>query len=187
MGEARNDVFARGFDRVVMAMHDQMGATVDRFADVADAAAFVAEWWENADGRRLPGEEGGYTVYGIEFWDGCRFFDHTQGSVFERVSALVFGPVEVWRNRFVAAHAVEMAYIVRCVASSLAVADALDLVTRLMVAAPRGMELRGSGALELRECFLGEHALEPVTMSFGEWVKTREAAETKGSVSSNIP
>ena len=26
-------------------------ATVDRFADVADAAAFVAEWWENAEGR----------------------------------------------------------------------------------------------------------------------------------------
>ena len=43
------------------------------------------------------------------------------------------------------------------------------------------------GVLEHRECFLGENALEPVTMSFGEWVKTRETAETKGSVSSNIP
>ena len=66
-------------------------------------------------------------------------------------------------------------------------ADALELVTRLVVAAPGGMELRGSGALEHPECFLGEHALEPVTMSFGEWVKTREAAETKGSASTNIP
>ena len=67
-----------------------------------------------------------------------------------------------------------MAYVVRCEASDLAVADALELVTRLVVAAPGGMELRGSGALEHPECFLGEHALEPVTMSFGEWVKTRE-------------
>ena len=40
---------------------------------------------------------------------------------------------------------VEMAYVVRCVASDLAVADALELVTRLVVAAPGGMELRGSG------------------------------------------
>ena len=32
------------------------------------------------------------------------------------------------RNRFVAAHAVEMAYIVRCVASDLARADAVELV-----------------------------------------------------------
>ena len=107
--------------------------------------------------------------------------------MFERVSELGFGPVEVWRNQFVAAHMVEMAYVVRCVASDLAVTDALELVTRLVLAAPGGMELRGSGALEHAACFLGEHALEPVTMSFGEWVKTREAAETKGSVSTNIP
>ena len=80
-----------------------------------------------------------------------------------------------------------MAYIVRCVASNLDVTDAVELVTRLVVAAPAGMELRGNGLLEHPECFLGEHALEPVTMSFGEWVKTREAAETKGSVSTNIP
>ena len=155
--------------------------------ELVDAAAFVTEWWENAEGRRLLGEKGGYTVFAVEFWDGCRFFDYTQGSVFERVSELGFGPVEVWRNRFVVAHAVEMAYIVRCVASNLAVTDALELVTRLVVAAPRGMELRGSGALEHAECFLGENAPEPITMSFGEWVKTRETAETKGSVSSNIP
>ena len=155
--------------------------------ELVDAAAFVTEWWENAEGRRLPGEEGGYTVYGIEFWDGCRFFDYTQGSVFERFSELGFGPVEVWRNNFLSEHGRVMAYVVRCVASDLAVTDALELVTRLVVAAPGGMELRGSGALEHPECFLGEHALEPVTMSFGEWVKTRETAETKGSVSSLIP
>ena len=107
--------------------------------------------------------------------------------MFERFSELGFGPVEVWRNNFLSEHGRVMAYVVRCVASDLAVTDALELVTRLVVAAPGGMELRGSGALEHPECFLGEHALEPVTMSFGEWVKTRETAETKGSVSSLIP
>ena len=163
-----------------MGTHDQIESAVD-------AAAFVAEWWEHADGSRLPGEEGGYTVYGIEFWDGCRFFDCTPGAVFERVSELAFGPVEVWRNNFLSEHMGQMAYVVRCVSSDLARAAAVELVNRLVVAAPRGMELRGSGALEHPECFLGEHALEPVTMSFGEWVKTHETAETKGSVSSLIP
>ena len=170
-------------------MHEQIEST-DGFSEPVDvdaAAAFVTEWWEHADGRRLPGEEGGYTVFTIDFWDGCRYFDYTQGAVFERVSELGFGPVEVWRNRFVSEHMGQMAYIVRCVALDLAVADALELVTRLVVAAPRGMELRGRGVLEHGRCFLGEHALEPVTMSFGEWVKTRETAETKGSVSSLIP
>ena len=172
-----------------MVTHDEMEST-DGFSepvDVVGTAAFVTGWWDSVDGRRLPGEEGEFTVFTIEFWDGCRFFDYTQEGVFERFSELGFGPVEVWRNPFVAAHAVEMAYIVRCVASDLTVTDALELVTRLVVAAPRGMELRGKGELEHPECFLGEHALEPVMMSFGEWVKIREAAETKGSVSTNIP
>ena len=153
---------------------------------VVDTHLVARDWWQENDGR-LPGEEGGFTVFTIEFWDGCRFFDYTQEGVFERVSEVGFGPVEAWRNRFVVAHAVEMAYIVRCVASDLAVADALELVTRLVVAAPGGMLPMGRGVLEHPECFLGEHALEPVTMSFGEWVKTRELAVNGGSLSSNIP
>ena len=125
-------------DCFAMVTHDQIESTVD-------AAAFVTKWWEHVDGRRLPGEEGGYTVFAVEFWDGCRFFDYTQGSVFERVSELGYGPVEVWRNRFVSEHMGQMAYVVRCVVSDLDRAAALELVTRLVVAAPRGMELRGAG------------------------------------------
>lgn len=166
-----------------MGMREQVEAmVVDGFAEPVDAAAaFVTEWWENAEGRRLLGEKGGYTVFAVEFWDGCRFIDYTEGSVFERVSELGFGPVEVWRNNFLSEHMGQMAYIVRCVDSDLTVAKAVELVTRLVVAAPAGMVPVGRGALEHAACFLGEHALEPVTMSFGEWVKTREMAETGGS------
>ena len=160
---------------------------MEGLAQVVDMHLVARDWWQENDGRPLPGEAGGTTVYAVEFWDGCVAFEYTQGSVFERVSELGFGPVESWRNRFVAAHAVAMAYIVRCVDSDLTVAEAVELVTRLVVAAPAGMVPVGRGALEHAACFLGEHALEPITMSFGEWVKTREMAETKGSVSSNIP
>ena len=140
----------------------------------------VRAWWQGNDGRPLPGVGSGFTVFAVEFWDGCRFFDYTDGNVFERVSELGFGPVEIWRKPFVSEHMGQMAYVVWCVSCDLAQVDAVELVNRLVVAAPGGMELRGSGALEHPECFLGEHALEPVTMSFGEWVKTHEMAETKG-------
>ena len=160
----------------------------ERVADqVAEMHLVARDWWGENDGMPLPGEAGGTTVYAIEFWDGCRFVDYTQGSVFERVSELGFGPVEVWRNSVLSEHMGQVAYAVRCVASDLAVVDAVELVTRLVLAAPRGMELRVSGVLEHPECFLGDNALEPVTMSFGEWVQTREMAESGGSVSSNVP
>ena len=87
----------------------------------ADLGLFASDWWQEHDGRLLPGEAGGITVYGIEFWDGCRFFDYTQGSVFERVSELGFGPVAVWRNNFLSEHMGQMAYVVRCEFSDLAV------------------------------------------------------------------
>ena len=40
-----------------MVEHDQIEPVVGPFSDGVDAAAFVVEWWENAVGRRLPGEE----------------------------------------------------------------------------------------------------------------------------------
>ena len=38
-----------------MVERDQIKPVVGPFSDGVDAAAFVAEWWENAVGRRLPG------------------------------------------------------------------------------------------------------------------------------------
>ena len=164
-----------------MVMHDPMEAKVDRFADVADAAAFVAEWWENAEGRRLPGEEGGYTVFTIEFWDGCRYFGYTQGSVFECVSDLGCGPVEVSQNKFVVEHVGHMAYVVRCVASNLGVGNARELVDLLVCGAPGEVE-RGYGmTIEVRDCPLGEHAPVVVSMSFGDWVQSQGSVAERGN------
>ncbi len=50
-----------------------------------------------------------------------------------------------------------MAYVVRCMVSDLARADAVELVNRLVVAAPVGMLPLGGGAVEHRACFLGEN------------------------------
>ena len=157
-----------------MVMHDPMEAKVDRFADVADAAAFVAEWWENAEGRRMPGEEGGYTVFTIEFWDGCRYFGYTQGSVFECVSDLGCGPVEVSQNKFVVEHGGQMAYVVQCVRSSLDRSSARQLRDQLVSQAPGDVYVADGSTATTSACLLREGESEAEVMSFGEWVKTRE-------------
>ena len=77
-------------------------------------------------------------------------------------------------------HSRVMAYVVRCVASDLALAAALELVDGLVLAAPGRMLRLAGRVLEDAECFLGENAPEPVTMSFGEWVKTREQVDLGG-------
>ena len=146
-----------------------------------DPGVFAAEWWENAADRRLPGEEGGYSVFGIQFWDGCWYFDYTAGGVMERVVDVGCGPVDNWRNDFVSAHVGQMAYVVRCVASELAVEDATALVSLLVSEAP-GEVKRGFGTVEVRGCPLGEDPAPVVSMSFGDWVKSREE-----DVSGEIP
>ena len=152
-------------------------------ADPVDIGLVAKKWWRDNSGRRLPGEASGYTVFVVQFLDGCVFVEYTQGTAFERVSELAFSPVEIWQDRFVASHAVAMAYLVRCVASELTRGEAAELASRLMVTAPQGMELRGRRVLEHAECFLGVNAPEPVSMSFGEWIQTRETVETGGSPS----
>ena len=143
---------------------------------LVDASAFVAEWWENAAGRRLPGENGGFTVFAIEFWDGCQYFDYTQGSVFERVSELGHGPVDVWQDQFVIEHVGQMAYVVRCVASNPGVGDARELRDLLVCEAPGEVRRSHGMTVEVRGCPLGDDAPPVFSMSFGEWVKSREGA-----------
>ena len=84
-------------------------------AATVDAAAFVTEWLETANGRRLPGEEGGCSVFAIQFWDGCRYFGVTDMSILEAVDDLVASPFLDRRSLFASDHCGQMGYVVRCV------------------------------------------------------------------------
>ena len=143
----------------------------------ADLSVFAIDWWQGDDGRLLPGEASGFTVFVVEFQDGCRYVSCTGLSVFVVLTELMCGSPVHGSGDFVKEHCREMAYVVRCVASDLAEAAAVELVDRLVLAAPeRLLRLLGSRGqvLEDAECFLGKNAPGLVTMSFAEWAKTRE-------------
>ena len=75
--------------------------TEDQIESTVDAAAFVTKWCETADGRRLPGEEGGCTVFAIQFWDGCHYFGVTDMSILDAVDDVVASPFLERRKLFV--------------------------------------------------------------------------------------
>ncbi len=150
----------------------------------ADLGLFASDWWQENDGRLLPGEAGGVTVFVVEFQDGCRYLGHTDptdSSVFERMDDLVASPLDERRSVFVAEHCARMGSVVRCIASNLDVAAAAALRDELVLKAPDVMRKVDEASLEARECFLAEVATEPVRMSFAEWVKTREEGEIRWS------
>ena len=158
-----------------MVTRDQMEATVD-------AAAFVTEWLETANGRRLPGEEGGCTVFAVQFWDGCRYFGVTDMSILEAVDDLVASPFLDRRSLFASEHCGQMGYVVRCVGSDLAqeLAEQLrsDLVSQLAV----DSDSNEAGVVVGDGCVFAAVPKAPVRMSIGEWMKAREQG-----VSGEIP
>ena len=150
----------------------------------ADLGLFASDWWQENDGRLLPGEADGVTVFVVEFQDGCRYLGHTDSTdsgVFERVDDLVASPLDERRSVFVAEHCARMGSVVRCIASNLDVAAAAALRDEPVLKAPDVMRKVDAASLEARECFLAEVATEPVRMSFAEWVKTREEGEIRWS------
>ena len=164
-----------------MVTREQIESTVDGFSDPVDAAAFVTEWLETADGRRLPGEEGGWTVFAIEFWDGCRYFSVTDMSILDAVDDLVAAPFLDRRSLFVSDHCGQMGYVVRCVGSDLAqeLAEQLrsDLVHQSSVDSDANEAVVvGDG------CVFAAVPKAPVRMSIGDWMKAREQG-----VSEDIP
>lgn len=146
-----------------------------------DVAAFISQWWEKADVRRLPGEDGGHTVFVIEFWDGCRVFDHTAGGVMARVADLGCGPVDHWRDEFVSEHVAQTVYAVRCIASNLEAEDARALRDLLVSEAPGDVRKSRGRAVEVRGCPLGKDPVPAVSMTFGEWVKSRGSGIERGN------
>ena len=111
----------------------------------AQLARLAAEWWRDDLTRTLPGEEGGYTVFTLDFYDGCKYFGYTKESIQGRVATLGsnIGP---WQpNQFVMEHTSgQIPYIVRCVTSNLTNQAAKELRDFLVALAPEE-DLRDRG------------------------------------------
>ena len=114
----------------------------------------ATDWWQSLGERRLPGEEGGVTVFQIEFRDGCRYFGYTEGSVFGRVAALAGDWLGSGENQFVSDHAACVPYLVWCVASGLDGSQARELRNLLVSEAPEGRTQRSDTTLESVGCWL---------------------------------
>ena len=145
-----------------------------------DASMTARHWWREDGSMLLPGEKGGSTVFEISFWDGCRYVGHTETTVFEYADDLVASPWDERRSRFVAEHCARMGSVVRCIASGLEVVAAAELRDELVANGPDGLGKVDKASLEARDCFLAEVPVEPVRMSFADWVKTREEGEPRG-------
>ena len=150
--------------------------------ELVDAAAFVTEWWENAEGRRLVGEKGGYTVFAVEFWDGCRYFGVTDMSVLDAVDDLVASPFLERRSLFVSDHCGQMGYVVRCVGSDLAQELAEQLRSDLVHQSSVDGDSNEAGVVVGDGCVFAAVPQAPVRMSIGDWMKAREQG-----VSGEIP
>ena len=164
-----------------MQRQDGIEQTVGPFADGVDPAVVVAEWWAESHGCRLPGEEDGHTVFVIMFADGCRFFDYTTSGVMARVVDLGCGPVPSWRDEFVSTHVDQMTYILQCIGSNLGAEDARELRDLLVREAPGDVRKRHGKAVDVRGCPLGEDASPALSMTFGEWVKSRDGVIERGN------
>ena len=103
----------------------------------AQLARLAAEWWRHSLTRTLPGEEGGYTVFTLDFYDGCKYFGYTKEFVQDRAATLSsnIGP---WQSsQFVMEHTLgQVPYIVCCIASSLTKQAAKELRDLLVALAP---------------------------------------------------
>ena len=83
-----------------------------------------------------------FTVFVIDFSDGCRYFGWTRDSVASRVAALISDVGGRGANPFVQEHAGGVPYLVRCVASNLDEREARELRNLLVSQAP---VVRGDG------------------------------------------
>ena len=155
-----------------------LGCSVDCFAMTTqaqmDVSSFVARWWADAEGRRLPGEVGGVTVFVVSFEDGCSYFGYTRKNVFGRLTELMGGSFERGSDEFVREHGQRMAYLVYCVASDMERSCARRLRDQLVSQAPVGVYWADGATVTTSRCRLREGEPEAEVMSFAEWVKTRE-------------
>ena len=136
-----------------------------------DSSAVVAQWWADDDVRLLPGEEGGTSVFVVEYEDGCRYLGYTGRSVVRRLSELMAGPFVRGSDAFVREHGQRVPYLVYCVESGLDKRQAQQLRDRLVSEAPVGVYWADGATLTTSRCRLREGEPEAEVMSFAEWAK----------------
>ena len=147
----------------------------------ADLGLLASDWWQENDGRLLPGEAGGVTVFEILYQDGCRYFGFTGTSVFERLVELSNGLVDVRSNSFVGEHCRRLSYVVRCVASNLDRGTGRELRELLVSEAPDGVSrIDGTTAMSPK-CWLKEGDDDVEVMTFPEWAKTKSGGFKEGN------
>ena len=103
---------------------------------LAEQIKFARDWWHDDPVCLLPGEEGGHTVFVIEFYDGCKYFGYTRKSVFARLASLMSESGGWGSNTFVREHGGSVPYVVRCVASNLDQRQGRQLRDLLVARAP---------------------------------------------------
>ena len=98
---------------------------------------FAKHWWSTDRFRLVPGEEGAHTVFVIDFYDRCKYFGYTQGSVFHRAASLA-AHIDSWApNVFVMEHAARVPYAIHCIKSDLNDLQAKRLRNMLVAQAPQ--------------------------------------------------
>lgn len=132
-----------------------------------DPSEIARQWWLESDGRRVPGQSDGVTVFEIIFQDECRYFGFTGASVFEQV-------VDVRANPFISEHCQQMAYVVRCVRSGLDRRGGRELRDQLVAQAPEGSFRIDGTTVTTADCCVHREANDVEVMSFAEWVKTND-------------
>ena len=130
---------------------NQSGGVPAWFVDMFVTAQ---NWWREEDSRLLPGEEGGTTVFLVEFADGCRYCGHTSEGVFSRLRELMGGPFDSGTNDFAMEHGRRMVYVVRCVASGMDEGKARALRNLLVSQAPDEWAGSNGTTLEYAGCWL---------------------------------
>ena len=123
----------------LLAGDDVPGADPDdtrELLNYRDAFKFARDWWHDDPVCLLPGEEGGHTVFVIEFYDGCKYFGYTRKSVVARVASLMSESGGWGSNAFVREHGGSVPYVVRCVASNMDQRQGRQLRDLLVARAP---------------------------------------------------
>ena len=102
---------------------------------------FAGNWWYDDKARPLPGEECGYTVFVIDFYDGCKYFGCMKEYVAYRAAALS-AYIGGWGPNFYVQQ--QVPYVVRCIKSNLNNDDAKELRDMLVAMAPENVQRRGN-------------------------------------------